>query len=82
MCWENGSRNATFLNRFYLKKQHKKNKRTGYKMGLIEELRKKFQKENADEYILKIDIKLNGNAEKRLKELKKKEVKKNVKRRL
>jgi hypothetical protein len=51
-------------------------------MGLIEELRKKFQKQNAEEYILKIEIKMKGNAEKLLKELKKKEVKKNVKRRL
>lgn len=37
-------------------------------MGLIEELRKKFQKENADKFI-RINIEINGNAKELLDEL-------------
>jgi hypothetical protein len=39
-------------------------------MGLIEELRKKFQKENADN-LIKINIEINGNAKELLDEIKK-----------
>lgn len=56
-------------------------------MGLIEELRKKFQKESANEYCLKIGIKLNGDAQKLINEINKlhkteeKKVKKQMKKR-
>lgn len=56
-------------------------------MGLFNTLRKKFEKESAEEYCLKIDIKLNGNAEKLVKQINKmheteeKEVKKQMKKR-
>jgi hypothetical protein len=47
-------------------------------MGLIENLRKKFEKENADEFIIKINIEMNGNAKKLYEVLKQKETKKGV----
>jgi hypothetical protein len=52
-------------------------------MGLIEELRKKFQKESAEDFIIKVNIQMNGNAKAILKEIEKqKRGRKNVKRRL
>ena len=49
-------------------------------MGIFNTLRKKFEKEETDKYILKINIKMNGNAQELLNEIKTLETPKKKKR--